>query len=80
MQYLYKEQFKGLDAEAALRVGEEVKLGGEVVVVDEEKALDGGGKKKKAKRMPTRLRMRMTKGTIASENKKEEATPVTQNV
>ena len=30
-EYLYKEQFKGLDADAALQVGESVVLGGEVV-------------------------------------------------
>jgi len=30
-EYLYKEAFKGLDADSALQVGESVKLGGEVV-------------------------------------------------
>ena len=72
-EYLYKEQFKGLDAEAALRVGEEVKLGGEVVV-DEEPA-----GRKKPKRMPTRLRVRMNKGTTSSDQKKEDK-PITQQV
>ena len=34
-EYLYKEQFKGLtDADEALRVGESVKLGGEVLDIE----------------------------------------------
>ena len=64
-EYLYKEQFKGLDAEEAKRVGDEVKLGGEVV--EDETAT--GDKTTAPKRMPTRLRMRMQRKGERSKNK-----------
>lgn len=52
-EYLYKEQFKGLtDAEEALRVGESVKLGGEILEIE------GSEPKKK---MPAALAAKMKK-------------------
>ena len=41
---LIKDEFKGLDADEALKVGEEVKLGGvEVTIDDDDEAFGGGG-------------------------------------
>ena len=46
-EYLYKEQFKGLSAEEALRAGESVQLGGEVV--------DVGGSAEAPKKRPPKF-------------------------
>ena len=60
---MYKEQFKGLEAEEALKVGESVQLGGEVVTVDETPA-------KKA--MPAKFAKKMEYDAWLREHKEEK--------
>lgn len=55
-EYLYKEKFKGLEAGEALKVGESVLLGGEVVSVEETPA---------KKPMPAWMRKKMQEQTAA---------------
>lgn len=68
---LVKDEFKGLTAAEATKVGEAVKLGGVEVVIDDgsgEGGTESGerSKKKKNKKMPKKLREKMAKQKAAA--------------
>ena len=76
------DEFKGLDADEALKVGEAVVLGGVEVTIDNEGEEgeegggggDGGKKKRRRRGMPKKLRERMEKQKAAAEAKKNNGT------